>query len=283
MRYTIQSNRLKVKIAKKGAELVSVKKDGKEKLWQNPTREWKRHAPLLFPVCGRFGVTVDGKKYPMKSHGFARNSTFRLVEKAKNRIRFLLSANKKTKKMYPFDFHFYVEYEVKENALLVRYEVENPTDKVLGFSTGGHESFALDGDVDGYKLVFDEVERLVHLPHDEDGFLIGSEVDFGESKELYLPVRYLSNSDTMIFSSLRSRALELCRRDGEKLARITFDGFSNLLLWRPSRRAHMICIEPWLTLPSVFGEMEKEFLEKKGIRKVAPHSKETIERTITYY
>ncbi len=61
MFYTLQNRHAKIKVNDFGAELSSVVIDGKERLWQNSDGTWNEHAPLLFPVCGHFGCTVDGK------------------------------------------------------------------------------------------------------------------------------------------------------------------------------------------------------------------------------
>ena len=65
MKYTVKNKTLSVTVDSYGAEMVSVEYNGKERLWQNATGEWAGHAPLLFPVCGHFGVTVDGVSYPI--------------------------------------------------------------------------------------------------------------------------------------------------------------------------------------------------------------------------
>ena len=78
MIYTISNEILTVQVNTLGGELISVKKDGKERLWQNENGGWAGHAPVLFPVCGDCTMIVRGKEYPIKKHGFARNSEFEL-------------------------------------------------------------------------------------------------------------------------------------------------------------------------------------------------------------
>ncbi len=282
MEYTIKNDLLQVTVSSVGAELTSILYKGKEKLWQNPTGTWAGHSPVLFPVCGHFGCKVNGKEYPMPPHGVVKKEEFTLVEQEEKCLKFSFSSNAKTKQAYPFDFVFSVTYKVDGNELSVVYDVENPAGKPLWFSCGGHESFNLDTDVDGYKLVFDETEHIVHLSHGEDGCLNGEKVDFGTGKEFVLPVEYLINSSTLIFSGLKSGGLYLCKTDGEKVARVEFKDFSNLLLWRPSADAKMICIEPWLNLPDLSGKEDVEFSQKSGVLQVNGGEKKTIERTIKY-
>ena len=53
---------LEIKSKKSGAELTSVKLDGKEMLHQGEF--WNRHAPILFPIVGRLKndeTIIDGE------------------------------------------------------------------------------------------------------------------------------------------------------------------------------------------------------------------------------
>lgn len=283
MEYTIQSDLLQVTVSSVGAELTSIRYKGEEKLWQNPTGTWAGHSPVLFPVCGHCGCKVNGKEYPMPAHGVVRKEEFTLVEQEEKRLKFSFSSNEKTKRAYPFDFVFSVIYQVNGNALSIIYDVENPTKTPLWFFCGGHESFNLATDVDGYKLVFDETEKLVHLPHDGGGYLSGEKVEFGTGKEFVLPVEYLLKGNTIIFGGIKSGGLYLSKTSGEKVARVEFKDFSNLLLWRPSADAKMICIEPWLNLPDLSGQEDVEFSQKAGAVKVDGGQKKTLERKISYF
>ena len=55
MEYLLENEFLQVRVSSLGAELVSVKAkhDGRELLWQADSAVWGRHAPILFPYCGR--------------------------------------------------------------------------------------------------------------------------------------------------------------------------------------------------------------------------------------
>jgi hypothetical protein len=83
MNYIIKNDKLTVTIASFGAEIISVVKDGKERSWQNPTGEWDGHAPLLFPVCGRCGITLDGNNTLSVSTALRIKPSLRLKNKAR--------------------------------------------------------------------------------------------------------------------------------------------------------------------------------------------------------
>jgi hypothetical protein len=65
---TLSNSILTVQIAEHGAELQSIKKDGKEYLWQGDAKFWGRRSPVLFPIVGRvlvsflFGAMVFREK-----------------------------------------------------------------------------------------------------------------------------------------------------------------------------------------------------------------------------
>ena len=92
MQYTVKNNRVEITVDTLGAELVSVKVDGKERLWQNESGAWAGHAPLLFPVCGRSAVVKNGEKYILGLHGFARKTQFVFKEQGEDFISFALSS-----------------------------------------------------------------------------------------------------------------------------------------------------------------------------------------------
>ena len=52
---TIENSKFKAGIAERGAELQSLvnKADNYEYVWTGDKTFWNRHAPILFPYCGR--------------------------------------------------------------------------------------------------------------------------------------------------------------------------------------------------------------------------------------
>lgn len=263
MQETICSGGLCVTVDDRGAEPVSLCFQGKERLWQNENGAWAGHAPLLFPVCGNCGVVIDGRRYPVPRHGFARKSLFTLTEKRDNTLRYELCDNEETASVYPFPFQLSVTYHIREGALEIEDCVENTGEKPLVFSIGAHPCFALDGELSEYELAFEREERLLHLVHDENGLLTGEEVDFGTSNVFPIPAERLADGNTLIFGNVRSNSVLLRKRTGERAAEYSLEGFSHLLLWRPEG-ARAICIEPWCNLPAKVGE-ECEFAGKRGV------------------
>ena len=262
-----------------GAELVSVAVGGRERLWQNQSGEWSGHAPVLFPVCGKCSVLLNGREYEVGRHGFARNSEFTLVEERKNAVSFQLRSSAETKLRYPFDFIFRVRYLLIGARLKIVYEIENPSAGVLYFSCGAHESFALERPVGEHELLFSRKENFSSLLHDENGCLNGEAVSFGEGTRLALDEDFLSEGRTIIFKGLRSRRVVLCERGGNAVAKIKFSGFPNLLLWRAGQ-APFLCIEPWHNLPD--DGKSVAFPNREGVIALHAHQKKKFTREIEY-
>ncbi len=280
MFYTIDNGIIKLTASSTGAELVSLTKDGKERLWQNANGEWDGHAPILFPVCGSCYITVNGKKYPFAQHGFAPVSEFTLKEKTDKSLSFTLCSSEETKKRYPYDFIFTVTYSLDGAELKIGYEIENPSLKDIYFSCGSHESFALDGELEEYVVTFEKEECFINHLHDDEGFLTSETQNLGEGKVIDFEKTPLIDDKTFIFKDVRSRKVSLSKKDGTPVADVFFDGFNNLLFWRPGD-GKTICIEPWLNLPDE-ANSEKELSDKYGVKRLASGEKANFLRKIVY-
>jgi galactose mutarotase-like enzyme len=225
---------------------------------------------------------VDGVSYPISAHGFAKKSEFILEKSGTNFLTFSIHSDENTKQVYPFDFIFCVTYRIDGDKLTVEYAVENTGETPLYFACGSHETYALDQSVDAYELRFDKDETFTHLYHDKAGYLTGETKEFGMGKIFPLPRDFLQKGATIIFQNLNSSKVSLWEKDGEKLADVTFDGFSNMLLWRAGD-GKFICIEPWTNLPDYAGAKDSEFSTKAGVMCVEKKQTKTLIRTITYY
>lgn len=284
MQYTIQNGALCVAVDSYGAQIKSVKLNGKERAWQNDNGAWKDTAPLLFPVCGHFGVTVDGKSYPIPAHGFVKKAEFTLINQTKNALILQTCANAQTKAVYPFDFVFTVVYTVENDTLRIEYKVENTGKQPLYFACGGHDSFTFAGEIDEYQIAFEKQENLTHYFHDDDGYLTGKTQNYGENTQtLVLPKDFLQDGRTLIFKGINSRKVRFETRDKQPLADVSFAGFENLLIWRATADSNYVCIEPWTNLPDPANTPDTEFSQKAGTYKVDGHACTCLTREIKYY
>lgn len=285
MLYEINNGTIKLTVSSLGAEMTGLVKAGKERLWQNDNGKWAGHAPILFPACGNCALTTKGKKYPMIQHSFGQISEYSLKEKGEDYIKLSLASDENTKKYYPYDFVFTVTYSLAGDTLKIGYEIENPTGGDIYYSCGAHDSFALDGELEEYLVEFEKDEKFVNLVHDDDGYLNGEEQNLGGGRIIDFEKTPLVDDKTFIFKDIASREVTLKKKDGKTVAKVRFDGFNNLLFWRPGD-GKTVCIEPWLNLPDDAkdaGVCEKEFSTKYGVRKLKAGEKAEFLREIEYF
>lgn len=124
MKYVLNNGVLSVTVESLGAEPVSVSAGGKERLWQNENGAWAGHAPVLFPVCGHFGIRLGGIEYPVRAHGFAKKKEFTLCARGEDFFELQIEEDSETLAVYPFRFAFTVRYALKGSALVVSYTVK---------------------------------------------------------------------------------------------------------------------------------------------------------------
>lgn len=128
-----------------------------------PTGGWTGKAPILWPAVGRnfphapgdggrdgrLGWVLHGRVYAMPLHGFARDQAWRIVRRGRCAgSAFLileLSANDRTRRMYPFGFTLTTEYRIWRSALYIRQAVHayRANAGPMPFSIGNHITFRI--------------------------------------------------------------------------------------------------------------------------------------------
>lgn len=255
MIYTIKNDKLTLSISSKGAELISAKSaQGREYIWQANKRYWGRHAPILFPVCGRLlgsEYTLGGERYEMGSHGFARDCEFCVSEISEDSITFVLKENERTALVYPFNFTLTVKYSLDGATAKMDIEVRNDSNKVMPYMIGWHPGFAIEGLIDGYSVKFKNGETVKRNYMKPSLFVEQEPVDFPvESGVFHLTEKEIYGEDTLIFSHIGGES-ELIA--GERVA-LRIRQSNNLpyyAIWKaPNSEAEYICLEPWSDIPS---------------------------------
>ena len=141
---TLSNSILTVQIAEHGAELQSIKKDGKEYLWQGNAKFWGRRSPVLFPIVGRVWNNKyrhAGNTYEIGQHGFARDMDFKLTYKEDKGAVYWLESTPDTLGKFPFPFRLLVGYLLEENKITVKWRVENLGAMDMYFQIGAHPAF----------------------------------------------------------------------------------------------------------------------------------------------
>jgi galactose mutarotase-like enzyme len=273
--HVLENEFLSVTIQNKGSELCSIfnKLNGLEYLWQAEPSVWAFHAPNLFPVVGNClnnQIQIDGIKYPMQRHGFARHSPFVLTDSSANHAVFTLDYSEATLAVYPYKFSFQVAYNLQDTEITITYKVINKDAKTIFFSIGAHPAFNIPfskgGAYDDYYIEFDQNELLVKNLFDESGFFTG------DTEQVYLDNRRLNLSKdlfkdgALVFKEIKSKEVLIRNHQTPSFVSVSFEDFKALGVWA-APDASFVCIEPWLGYADNAGEL-KEFSEKDGIQKL---------------
>ena len=276
-----------------GAELTSIKYHGIEFLHQGEKVldkdgkvYWKRRAPILFPIVGSLKnntTIINGKKYEMSQHGFARDMKFDIVKISEREHIYVLKYNEETLKMYPFKFELYVSYIVDNNKLTVNYKVKNLDDKAMFFGIGGHPAFAVNLKDNRYRLEFDKTEENLRFYQLDNGLI--------SYKNDYINKSLMSNNksieikkdtflhDAIIMRDLVSQKVRLIENENTKLV-FDFTGFKYLAFWS-KKNAPFVCIEPWYTTAD-YTDSNQIFEDKKDNIKLEVNKEFECSYSITF-
>jgi galactose mutarotase-like enzyme len=288
MPYTLQNQYLRVGIREQGAELTSIfdLATQTEHLWQADPAVWPWHAPNLFPVVGgqtNDQLVVDGQTYPMKRHGFARNSQFTCTYADDTMVVLELRASEETRRQYPYEFVFGIAYTLDGRELEVKYRVKNTGPTNLFMSLGAHPAFNvpfLPGE--SYTDYYIEFEKDAVL---ETSLLAPNGLLSGEVQPVTLDNRRLNltptlfDNDALVLRSLNSRRVTLRSHKNPHSIQLDFAMFPYLGIWaKPG--APFVCIEPWLGVADTEGR-PRSIEGKQGINRVRPKEGFVAHFTIT--
>ena len=261
MLYTVKNGNIEISADTFGAELHSLKFEGREYLWQCGDA-WKRYAPVLFPfICSPEGraYRAGGSGYKMKAnHGFARDMEFEFVKAEGNSVEFVLRDNDETLAQYPYRFELTVRYTAIENGAKVENIVRNTGDKTMYFYLGGHPAFNCplnEGEsFEDYDIVYEKNEHIA----DPAGNILA------ENGNVLAVTRALFDNDAVITDKPNSKAVTLKSRKSERAVTVKFPQSDCIAVWSPTGddRAAFVCLEPWTSVP-VYADDEYPDIENK--------------------
>ncbi len=278
---TLNNGILQVEIEETGAQLCALTDlvRGRELLWEGDPAFWKYHAPVLFPFVGMMNgkeYRYGGKTYQIGQHGFARERAFTPVSSTGTSAVFALEADDSTRKLYPFEFRFVVTQTLKENALVIEWDVENPSSgQPLYFSVGAHPAFRtplLAGDQKNECYAyFPGKKELTYILVDLEKVAADTEHKYQmKLEDGYLQLKdHLFDIDTFIFEDGQVEEVSLCGPDRKPYVTVKCPGFPYFGLWTKSDAAPFVCLEPW------YGRLDDvgfagELPEKTGILELGP-------------
>jgi galactose mutarotase-like enzyme len=273
---SIAGGGLHATVAARGAELTHLRTDsGLELLWDGNPAVWAGRSPLLFPIVGSVAndrVRIDGQDRPMLRHGFARTTSFALVDAGAARCTWRLEPNADTRSRYPFEFRLDVTYALGADGLAIRAEVANRGDRPMPASLGFHPAFRwplVPGAVrEDHEIRFDRDEPAP-IRRLADGLLAPEPVRSPVSGNRLLLTDTLFADDALIFDRLQSRRVTYGALTGPQLA-VAFPDMPHLGIWsKPG--AGFVCVEPWQGFASPAG-FDGELQDKPGIVMIEPGS-----------
>lgn len=252
---TLTNGILTIKVSPLGAELTSIVNNsiGREYLWQADPTYWKRHSPILFPIVG--GVWEgryyhEGQEYRLSQHGFARDKEFELILDLPTEVRYRLTSDTDTLKVYPFPFELEIGYKLNGNKVEVIWEVRNTGTKEMYFQIGAHPAFYYpDFDIStterGY-FAFDKKDGLEYLLIHEKGCVLPDDTHPLELVNGLLPI-YTNTFDKDALILQDSQVTKVALLDNKKAPFVTLHFSAPVVgLWSPPQKnAPFVCIEPW--------------------------------------
>lgn len=281
---TLSNSILTVQIAEHGAELQSIKKDGKEYLWQGDAKFWGRRSPILFPIVGRVWNNKyrhAGNTYEIGQHGFARDMDFKLTYKEDKRAVYWLESTPDTLGKFPFPFRLLVGYLLEENKITVKWRVENLGAMDMYFQIGAHPAFYFPefdaATKDRGFFVFDRKSDLEYIMPTEKGCVSPERHVLKLNKEGLMPIDiHTFDCDTYIVDNKQLKKITLL--DKKKKPHISLEFNSPLVaLWSPTKThpdCPFVCIEPWYGRCDSVG-YSGELKDREWIQKLEP--KETFD------
>ena len=292
---TIENDILKVQISSFGAEMISIEKDGKSKLWCGDKNVWVGHSPILFPYCSSLKdntVIMKGQTFTdMLKHGFAKRSEFEVISEEKTSCCLLLKENEQTLKVYPYKFNFKVLFKLNGDKVGVYYIIENTDTVPLPCNVGCHEAYATDGGIEKYYLEFSDDNDYLESTMVEGGYLSNNKYKHPlEGNKLFLKNKYFIPTEdfvpetldngSIIVENIKSKRVNLCK-DDEVLASVYFNDFPHLVVWTVPE-SEFICIEPWSGLPDLVKATNRDIMAKHSIDVVEVGGLKTFYHSITF-
>ena len=274
-----------------GAQLMSLKVDEAEYLWQGDPEFWPRRAPVLFPIVGCLkgdaAVSAQGP-VRLKRHGIARLYDHEVAEKTGSSVTFELTSTDETRAAYPYDFRLNMTYAVDGTSLAQTFEVTNTGDVDLPFTLGGHPAFNVpvpgsgEEAFDDYKLVFPKKWTASVPKIDDAGLHDFSQMTtlFEDSDEMDLSHALIDELLTIVFCDVPGNRVSLVGKKSGHGVELEFPGFDYLGVWSASSTAPFVAIEPWHGCASAYDEGDR-FEDKRDTIVLVPGESTALTFTVT--
>jgi galactose mutarotase-like enzyme len=254
MKILLENNQLCLEVSKFGGHIDRLynKETRFEHYWAYDPELWPRRTSVCFPICGRLKddeYVYNGERYNLPMHGFLREQLFEIATQSGTHVVFSMESSENSRKNYPFDFIFLLEYRLEGNSLIAIYTVKNTGTTQMPFSTGSHYTYRIpvsNSEIfDDYEFVFSKVQKASRFII-ENGQITGKSTDFFMGRDR-IPLKGLfgKGSVTLDCTELTDSQVSLLNRKTGTHTTVQFDGYHFCVLWAPKDQSPFVCIEPW--------------------------------------
>jgi galactose mutarotase-like enzyme len=266
----------RARIARRGAQARQWRVGDVDLLWPGDAAIWPEISPILFPIVGwtRDGARIDGRRYDLGLHGFARELAFAIEARAADFVRLVARDSAETRERYPFAFALALEYRLSAATLYMTIEVQNTGAAPLPYACGLHPGFAwpfAGGPRHGARVRFCAPEPA-HVPVIAPGGLFSRQTrPIPLEAGTLLPLDdALFAQEALCFLDAASRSLRFEQADGSALS-MTLQDFPHLALWTIPG-APFLCLEAWTGYGDPVG-FAGDLPEKPSMRSLSPGAK----------
>jgi len=277
----LENEYLRIAVKDEGGSLTSIfdKKNNKECLYQPLANSWQGQDIFIFPFIARLkdGYYLHNEqKYELKNHGLIRYMKGEII-KENNQIKIIFKSDEETLKRYPFNFEAIINYSLKENEVVINYEIQNINEVEMPFELGAHPAFMIPGKIDnnpfildGNSIEFDSKNNLIQMKLDDTGCFIVDEINYSK-KKIDLSKDLFKKENTLILKSKNVKKFKLNKIDGSSLT-LKKGEAPFIAVWSDKEFGNYVCIEPWFGVPDFMNPI-REISNKKYMEKIKPNSK----------
>ena len=298
---TLSNDILAIEVAEHGAEMVSLRKHGREHLWTGDAAFWNRHAPILFPAVGKpFNneLHCDGSTWPMKQHGYARDSGFERVDTPNDKggradASLTLALPRadadaiRQSGVYPFCLGLEVCYRLIGSCVEALWTVTNHDARDAYFQIGAHPGFLLPGfsaadAVHGYIRLLGRDGQPVQ-PLVRSALAEGNRMPLAEPQRMQSLLALTDDTfahDALMFEEGQVACAELCDKEKRPVLRVGCPQADAYGIWAPHKEGcPFVCLEPWCGICDPLG-FTGDIAHRQYIHRLGPAQQYTFAYTI---
>ncbi len=199
---------------------------------EDTTRKVRGGIPILFPAAGRLSgdrYLRQGKSFPLKQHGFARDLPWTVEDAEPATARLSLSSSRQTLAQFPFDFRLDFTFSVRASSLRIEQRYENRSPEPMPLHAGFHPYFLVPDAEKGKTEILTKATRAFDGVREQE--VAVSRIDL-TAPELSL---HLVDHGAASAEIRSPSGTALIRASGE---------FGHWVVWTLGGR-DFVCLEPW--------------------------------------